>query len=80
MALCPRLKPGVKTAPLTPGFSPGLLGMTFAAASACYDASGHTTAFQELFRQKIIARNLLPAEREEVPYLVSSSSGLTLDR
>jgi hypothetical protein len=22
----PRLKPGVKTAPLTPGFSPGLLG------------------------------------------------------
>jgi hypothetical protein len=26
----PRLKPGDKTAPLTPGFSPGLLEMTFA--------------------------------------------------
>jgi hypothetical protein len=26
----PRLKPGVKTAPLTPGFSPGLLRVTFA--------------------------------------------------
>jgi hypothetical protein len=25
----PRLKPGVKTTPLTPGFSPGLLGRTF---------------------------------------------------
>jgi hypothetical protein len=28
----PRLKPGVKTAPLTPGFSPGLLAGTFAGA------------------------------------------------
>jgi hypothetical protein len=30
----PRLKPGVKTAPLTPGFSPGLLGVTFAGVGA----------------------------------------------
>jgi hypothetical protein len=36
----PRLKPGVKTAPLTPGFSPGLLGVTSTGAATRFPVAG----------------------------------------